>query len=502
MARKAFKSNRKRIRGSSNALFRSAKQSNDRAAIPQTDKDTRRNVSELGWREILSAARMIYANHPHVRGVIDQMVNLAVGQNFRIQFEGKDRVWGDKMEELIYEHDKICDVRGEPYNFEAGLKLDLTSIIRDGDSTNLMVETEEGYPRYQAIPAHRIGSRNFTDNVVVGGPYDGLQMVNGVILNDFNRAMALRVFKGDDTVDDYEDIPIESAAFYYFPNFIDQARGISGLSGAINTLLDVEEIREFLRLGIKTEAAISLIEENESGSPGPDARKRLAKTQPETPSQPHIQEMHSGMYRYFKAGTGSKITAVNSQRPADQTMRFDFELLRACFESLGWPIEMYNPQYVGGAPSRLRLGMAVRTIEKIQSIAKRIAYRKHLFAVSKFINRGDLEPNAEFYKFTHQVPREITVDNGRDTKADLEMYKIGAITLDELSAWYGNSAEDVMRRKGKEASLKYEIATEFNVPVTDIQMLTPNGNEPGQPTQPEQNQQQTQQQPNNDTTQP
>lgn len=481
MARKPQRSNRKKdYHSQANSLFESSKQSKDRLPIPRNDYDTRKAISDLGWRELVSAARFIYANHPHIKGAIDQMVNLAVGQNFRIQYTGGNRAWGEKMEQRVLEHDKICDVRGYPFDFTNGLKLDLTSALRDGDSTNLLVEMESEWPAYQAIAAHRVGSRNYTGRVVSeDGPYKGFQIVNGVILNDYNRAVALRIYAGDESTDEFEDVPIESAIFTFFPTFTDQARGITSLASAINTCLDVEEIRKFLRLGIKAEAAISLIEENESGQPMDSGRARISsKPAPDSATQPFVQEMHYGMYRYFKAGTGSKITALNSQRPADQTMRFDFELLRACLESLGWPIEMYNPQYVGGAPSRLRLGLAQRTIEKLQKMASQIAYRKHLFTISKLIKLGELEPDPDFYKFTHQLPREITVDNGRDTKADLEMYKIGAVDLEQLAAWYGNSAEDVMRAKGKQAAMKYEIAAEFNVPVTDIQLLTPNANDP------------------------
>jgi hypothetical protein len=482
MARKALKTNnRKKAYGSpSNQLYEAAKQNRDRLPVPYADKDTRKNVSELGWRELLSAARIIYANHPHIRGAIDQMVNLAIGQVFRIQYTGRNRAWGEAMEEMVLEHDKICDVRGYPFDFATGLKLDLTSALRDGDATNLLVEGADSYPFYQSIAAHRIGSRSYTSQVVEQeGPYKGLQIVNGVILNDFNRVIALRIYAGDDTTDDFEDVPIESAVFTFFPAFTDQARGITSLASAINTCLDVEEIRKFLRLGIKAEAAISLIEENEQGQAMNSGRARLA-AQPsaDAPAAPYVQEMHYGMYRYFKAGTGSKITALNSQRPADQTMRFDFELLRSCLESIGWPIEMYNPQYVGGAPSRLRLGLACRTIEKLQKMALQIAYRKHLYTVSKFIKNGALTADPDFYKFTHQVPRDLTVDNGRDTKSDIELYKLGAIDMSQLARWYENDWQDVYDRKGEQAKYKMEVAERNKVPSTEIQILTPNANDP------------------------
>lgn len=481
MARKAFKSNPKRRAnyGAQNKLHEAAVQSNDRMAIPRTDIDHPRNISNLGFRELMSAARFIYGNHPDVSGATDQMVNLAVGQTFRIQYTGRNRAWGEQMEESILQHDKICNVRGYPFDFAGDIKLDITSIIRDGDSTTLFVENEEGYPLYQGIPAHRIGCRGHTQEIVEGGPYGGSQIVNGVILNDVGRIIALRIYKGDHTNDEFEDVPIESACFTFEPRFYDQGRGVTWFASAINTLMDRAEIRQFLRLGIKAEAATALIEENESGQAMDTARARQsAKPTADNPKQPFVQELFGGQIRYFKANTGSKITAVNSRRPATETMNFDFEMLRASLESIGWPVEMYDPSRSGGAPTRLRIAMAAKTLERIQKLAKQIAYRRHLFVIASKIKRGELSPDPDFFKFTHQMPGSVTADNGRDVKADISLYLMGAINLSQLSALYGNDMEDTLRAKGREAALKYEIAEENKVPVTDIQLLTANANDP------------------------
>jgi hypothetical protein len=481
MARKALRSNPKRKAswGASNKLHDAAVQSNDRMPIPRTDYDHRRNVSELGWRELMSAARFIYGNHPDVQGAVDQMVNLAVGQTFRIQYTGRNRAWGEEMEASILEHDKVCDVRGYPFDFAGGIKLDITSIIRDGDSLGLMVENEDEFPLYQGIPSHRVGARGVTTEIVEDGKFKGSQIVNGVIMNEVGRIIGLRIYSGDNNADTFEDVGIESAIFTFEPRFYDQARGVTWFFAAINTLLDRAEVRKFLQLGIKAEAATALIEENEAGGAMDTARARQsAKPTPDNPKQPFVQELYGGQIRYFKSGTGSKITAVNSRRPATETMNFDFELLRASLESIGWPIEMYDPSRSGGAPTRLRIAMAAKTLERIQKLAKQIAYRKHLFTISHKIKRGELSPDPDFFKFTHQMPGSVTADYGRDVKADLQMYLIGAITLSQLAAFYGNDSEDVLRAKGKEARMKYDIAKAEDVPVTDLQLLTPNANDP------------------------
>jgi hypothetical protein len=458
--------------GASNLLYDAGAQKSVRRQMPRTDRDTRKNLSQLGWREIMSAARWICANFGPVDGAIRQMANYAVGRAYNVQYIGRNKAWGAKMEEALYQHDKICDVRGDNFDFRTSLKLDLRTLIRDGDCASLLVEGDGGYPFYQSIPSHRIGSRSYVALTVDGGPYAGMMVTNGVIQNDYGRAIAYQVFRDDYISTEREDISSKDMVFTYSPVYQDQSRGISWLAQAINDVADIFDIRSFLKLGIKSESALALLEFNEKGAPM-DTGSSIISGGPtdDAPTTPFYEKLEGGAIRYFRANSGSKIEVPSVNRPGENAQKFAFEILRGSFEALGWPIEFYNPEMLGGANIRLRVAQAKRTIEDLQLLADKIAIRKHTYAIAKLIKIGALDPDPDWWRIEHQCPRDITVDNGRDVKADIDMYLKGAITLKELCERGGDYWEDIQDQKIAEEKRWQEKCKAANVDPNNCRLL-------------------------------
>jgi hypothetical protein len=451
-----------------------------RRRLPRTDTDSSASVSTWGHRELLSSSRYLVANFGPIRGAIFQMANYAVGSSYQVQYTGENREWGRQMEKAVAEHDKICDVRGNPYDFRTGLILSLVSIIRDGDSFNLLTENETAYPQFQAIPSHRVGWVS-TGNMVESGQYAGRNICHGIILNEYGRPIAYRVYASPDT-EDYVDVPADSVILEYRPEFTDQVRGFPWLSGAIYDLADIFDIREFIKTALKAEASITLVEHNEAGEAMPASAIGSALvggtiTPDATGSastEPAVEYMDDSTIRYFRAGVGAKIEAPNSQRPSIQSQEFSREILRSAFESLGWPIEFYDPSALGGANVRMRVAQAKRTLEALQHIADRIAVSKHIYTIAKLIKRGDLPAQDDWWRITHKRPRDLTVDNGRDTKADLELYLKGIITLDELTGRMGNFWEETQDQLITERKRLVMRCAEEGIDPNDIQMRQAN----------------------------
>jgi hypothetical protein len=146
---------------------------------------------------------------------------------------------------------------------------------------------------------------------------------------------------------------------------------------------------------------------------------------------------------------------------------------------LNWLIEFYNPEALGGANIRLRVAQAVRQLERIQALAEKIATIKHRYAIAKLTKLGILPPHEEWWKIEHQRPRDLTVDNGRDIKADLELHLKGIITMRELCARNGQYWEEVQDQKIAEEKRLQEQCKAAGVDANRIVLLTPNGNPAG-----------------------
>ena len=451
-----------------------------RRRLPRVDTDSS-STTTFGHRELLSASRYLAANFGPIRGAILQMANYAIGNAFQVQYTGNDREWGREMERVIGEHDKICDFRGAPYDFRTGLILSLVSIIRDGDAFCVFTETANGYPQVQHIPAHRVGGCD-GDGKVEGGQYDGKRIQYGMILDDYGRQLAIRVAGAFGDADEFVDVPANNVATEYRPEFLDQIRGFPWLSGAIYDLSDIFDLRDFIKTALKAEASITLVEHNEQGEAMPQSAIGSALVSGTvTPdatgsasTEPSVEYMDDSTIRYFRAGVGARIEAPNSQRPSIQSQEFSREILRSAFESLGWPIEFYDPSGLGGANVRLRVAQARRTVEALQQIAHRMATRRHLYAIAKLIKGKWLPPCDDWWKITHKCPRDLTVDNGRDTKADIELYLKGIITLDELTGRMGNYWEETQDQLILERKRLLTRCAEEGIDPNDIQMRQAN----------------------------
>lgn len=464
--------------GGSNTLYEAATQTTKRKRIPHQTRDHHRNLSDLGWRELMSAARWVTARFGPVVGGIRQMCNYAIGQGFNAQYYGRNKSWGVKMEAALEEFDKVCDVRGSNTSFREGLMLDLFSIIRDGDTTSLLTSTANGYPQFQAIPAHRIGCS-------FGGlqkEEGGRTVINGVVMDSVGRPIGYRVYSDEFNGGEYREISTRDAAMYFTGDYHEQVRGVTWLAPCINDVADIFEIRSFLKIALKAESETALIEHNEQGAP-PPASGGGSFMLPSEVYHPttgaalstddaavFTEVLEGGSVRYFRSNTGGKLEAMNSGRPHPDSAKFHFEILRGAFEALGWPIEFYNPESLGGANIRMRVAQAKRMVEKLQAMAEKIAQRKHRYAIAKLINLGVLEPDVDWWKITHQRPRSLTVDNGHDTKALLDLYLVGAMDLEELCAGMGTYWEDVQDKNIEIEKRLQERAKEEGVDPGRIQM--------------------------------
>lgn len=79
--------------GGGNTLYEAATQTTKRKRIPHQTRDHHRNLSDFGWRELMSAARWMTANFGPVVGGIRQMCNYAIGQGFNAQYYGRNKSW-------------------------------------------------------------------------------------------------------------------------------------------------------------------------------------------------------------------------------------------------------------------------------------------------------------------------------------------------------------------------------------------------------------------------
>jgi capsid protein len=458
--------------GRRNTLIATATQTADRQRVLPMDVDIHRNVSTYGRRTLMSLGRWMFYNIPEIQGAILEQANLAVS-TFIPQYAGANRAWGQQAESWLREWHKIMDIGGWPYDYETYVQFLVINPLVDGDIGTLLTQTDSGYPAIQTIPAHRIDA---LVNIVVGGDYDGMKIVDGTIVDDYGRAVAYRV-KTQDGFDQnhFVDVPANDLFLTYSPLSPNQFRGFSALASSAFNLQDRDESRKFELLAQKAFSTKTVIETNESGEA--DAASdllRSALTDSTTGAKLSLdsERLDGGTITYFKAGTNSKLDAFAWDRPSANVQEFQERTLRDAFRGSEWDVLFsIDPKNVGGASMRIVVEKINATLGKRRRLVEKACRRVDGWAISKAIKLGLLPNDVDWYKWEYQGPAEISADRKYDSEIDIEEISRGLGTQRAAIARRGGFYDDVRAQRKQEAddelSDASELATKYGITLVD-----------------------------------
>lgn len=426
------------------------------------NKDYAGLVTEWDLSVVRSSSRKLFANLGPARAPILQRSTYAFGQAWEPLFLGEDKVWGELATELLKDETlKICDARGENFPFVTGLFLDSVTIDRDGDIAVLFTETEDGYPQFQRILGHRIGTGRDTSGLVRDGPYRGLRINQGVIMNGFDRPVAYRIL-GDKREDDVE-VSARDLAFIFDPDSCDQVRGLPVLTHAINDLLDLMVTQGFEKQASMLASAIGLVEYNDSGTAEDFAA--MVATSPNDRGgsvEPlSFKTMFGGMVRYFRANSGGKIDSIKTDRPSGAWDSFMNRLVRNACAGVPWPYELaWDPTQLSGTNTRLVLGQAQKSVEDRQALIEPVAVRMVGYMIAKLVKLKRLPASQDWWRWSFTKPARLLIDYGRDKRADREDWAAGITNLGDILTNEGETLEAHYRKRAYEIVMRKRIAEE------------------------------------------
>jgi hypothetical protein len=439
-------------RGAGDRMIGPARQTTDRKRIPLLDFDFHRNVSAYGRRTLLTLGRHIYFASSAVRGAVEDLCRDTAG-TFMFESRSASAEFKTASEHLLYQHDRISDIAGPPYNHRTYRKLLIRAAMLDGDIATVYVKGEDGLPYHQTIPAHRIRSDEL--EVKQPGPYDGARIIDGVIVNDSNRALAYRV-QVDDSPAGYIDIPASSMSLHFIPIMPGQVRGLSILGLAAWEMQDIQETKSWEMLAQKTAAGRVFQEENETGEApigsdfvtGPTAGESAAMT----PTGLWREEIGPGINTYFKGMTGSSLKAVEFNRPARMQLEFAANSLREAFAGAGlsWDFHL-NLSQLNGGPLRLLTEKINRRHEDLRADLLEPACRRFdFFRLGTFIDTRVLPSAPDWTDYEYQPDAEFTPDRGYESDVIANEIRVGIQSRSRGAARRGESLADIRNLKQRE----------------------------------------------------
>lgn len=439
-----------------------------RRRIQNFNADANRLLGSYTRSTLLSMGRWLFQNVTPLRNALSEM-SMFASDGILQQFDGEDHEWGRIAESWLYENDRICDVRGTPYTMDSLREMIVLSYLRDGDSFILLTENADGYPLFQHIPGHRVGSRGLLV-VPEGSRFAGMEFKDGAILNEFGRVIGYRLL-ADNEVDD-RDVDTASLIPCYIPEYVDQVRGTSPLAASILDFMDVSEARRLEMVSQKVFSGLSLLVHNETGGPADTANlvTRYGSggvTESGVENTDGVQlssdEIVPGEIRYVRAGSQSKVEAITGDRPTMNQRAFTAEILRQAIAGFGWSYDFSLNPDKGGAPMRV---VVDKINKRLQYIRGRLLYpvlrRMDGYRIAKAQKLNLLPPSDEWMKWEYTSPARITADRKYDSDVAVAEFKAGFRSMRDICSANGEWSEDVLKTKKRETSELLTAARELS----------------------------------------
>jgi capsid protein len=185
-----------------------------------------------------------------------------------------------------------------------------------------------------------------------------------------------------------------------------------------------------------------------------------------------LQEFVPGQFHYLNPDEDISVIS-SSGRPNVDGIQWIQYLLRKVGSTVGIPIEFLLME-IGGSSFSASQGVVLQyqqTVESYQSDLIRVMnklYRRWL--MQKFADKEIDLPSgvSNPYSVRWQRPAFRWINKVAQVKADMEYYRLGAMSLDDIVSPFGYTAEDVLKRKAQNILKAKEIAEKAGIDEADL----------------------------------
>jgi capsid protein len=440
------------------------------ALIPSSDLTTLRSLSNR-----------LYTNMGIPRAAINQKADYAVGSAFLPKYTGPSDFDDGRQIAAFLQKSWFprCDVRGGIYDWWKLLELSSIAIDRDGDVFWLLVRGSDGYPRIQQIPAHRVGNGG-DYGTVTSGKWKGRKIVDGVIQTGEGRALAYRILTGEDMRTPV-DIDAQSVIHILDPTAARQSRGLPAFTHALEDLRACIASTADERIRQQIISRLHLTVFNDSGGPDTDDPFiTMTQSTGDCQSLVTMEEIHGGI-RYFKAGGNERMEQMKQDNPGDVWEAFQDRMIRMAIAGVGWSYSLVWKPAGQGTAERAEVLKARRAISRRQRDLAHAARRALAWAYSVFVEQGKVPLLDHPFAWEFSSPPRLSVDDGRESKMEIEEWRSGLRNLSEITEARGITEDEFyMIRAHSVAKRKVaarDIGKEYGVEITPIEMAMTHPNE-------------------------
>ena len=438
---------------SNRGFNRSANNStSDRPWVPTRLDDIGKLISPYERKTLVAVSRLLGENWGPARAILRQISMYSVGKAWKPSIETKDE--GLKQEAELAIREKFCPLAGlDGKDFTAKLYELAMAFLRDGDAFYLLTEWGTGFPAVQVIPAHRIGQRQTYGSatrkgtVLTEGRYKGQFIEDGVIKNRNGTVLAYRVL--GDSADEDIDVSSRSLRHIFDSDYSESCRGYPVLAHGLNDGRDALQAHEWERLNMLARSSKTMIEHNETGIPDENPDNHFSNNPSCEGKGVATGTLFGGAYKTVRAGTGYKLESVEHTTPGEIWESFQDRMEGKVCQGVPWPQSFISEGHGrgGGTSERRDIMQARQTIEDVQCTLERHARNIIGYAYQKLVKVGQAPATDDWWRWSFSKPPKLSIDDGRVSKAMLELWRAGLVSDDDMLTDMGKDSSDYWRAK-------------------------------------------------------
>jgi capsid protein len=408
---------------------------------------------------LMNRARDLDDNFSTMRAILTHFV-VHIAGSLSYQARTGDAELDRKVEAYLDQWFYECDITGR-HSLLCLTQLVLRAVLVDGDC-GVVLARDGSELRLQTVTADRIG-RDIDLN-----PNEP-SYVGGITLDVSGKPLSYRVYQRDRSGRylDFQDVSAENFCHVFVPTRLDEYRGRSVLAACLDDAQDVMDLIEYEKMAARWASSQAGVIKTDFGA-DEELASVLRGDRDQFGNDIKLTALEPGRINYL--GTGESMDVFkNSDRPAQAFSNFVKYLEDRMCRALGVSARVTLDRTSAGPEARKDLRQAERTFDfwryqlehqflnKVVRMALMDAAAKKILPNSPDVIRGQW-----------QWAGSVSIDAGRDARADIELWRTGLTTAAELYGEAGHDWQSSIRQRAKEAAYIREMADEMGVNTAEI----------------------------------
>jgi capsid protein len=437
----------------------------DAAKITRNRPQARQNMpaEQIGGTteriRLMNRGRDLDDNFSTVRAILTHFV-VHVSGSLAYQARTGDAVLDQEVETYLNAWFKDCDITGR-HSLLSLTQLVLRATVVDGDCGVVIVREGDGL-KLQTVTADRIG-RDIDLNL------NEPNYTGGITLDSLGRPLSYRVYERDSSGRylNFSEVAADNFCHVFVPTRLDEYRGRSVMAPILDDAQDVMDLIEYEKLAARWASSQAGVIKTEYGADD-EMASVLRGDKDQFGNEIKLSALEPGRINYLNTGESMEVFR-NDNRPAIAFANFVQYLENRMCRALGTSARVMLDRPSAGPEARKDLRQAERTFDfwRYQLEAQFLNKVVRLVLMDAAAKR--ILPNSpEVTKGQWQWPGSVSIDAGRDARADIELWRMGLATAAELYGEAGHDWQASLRQRAKEAAYIRELAAEMNVTPTEI----------------------------------